>query len=190
MDVVESIDWGAYSHFRFVAQHNPDILPWMEIAYYANSYAGVSCLAVLAVVLFLVQGRMRAAAVTGLAMAAGVGLCFICHFVVPRRRPPDAENFLGADSMTSSYPADGVLLFMLAMIFLGIAAWPLLRYGVLRGLFVVLAVALTVWICMSQFFLTIHFVSDVVGALAGAAILGVAASRMMGNPPGAPAPTA
>jgi hypothetical protein len=44
---------------------------------------------------------------------------------------------------------------------------------------VLLAAALTVWVCMSQFFLATHFVTDVIGALAAAGLIGWIASRLL-----------
>ena len=30
MDAIESMDWGAYSHFGFTAKKLPVVLPWMH----------------------------------------------------------------------------------------------------------------------------------------------------------------
>ena len=123
MDGIESLDWGTYAHFRYQAQKFPGILSFMQIAYYFSGYIGVSVLIVLTTLLFWLQSNRRAALVTLLAFAFSAGLIEAIHALVPRRRPPDAQNFLGTDAMLGSYPATPVFLFTLCAILLGIALW-------------------------------------------------------------------
>jgi membrane-associated phospholipid phosphatase len=81
--------------------------------------------------------------------------------------------------MLGSYPSASVLLFMLAMFLLGFAIWGLTQRAFWRGFYVVLATTLTVWVCMSQFFLALHFLTDVLGAIVGATLIGWIASRFI-----------
>jgi membrane-associated phospholipid phosphatase len=187
MDAIESLDWGTYAHFRFQAQQLqqydqfPLFLSFMQAAYYLSSYVGVGVLILLAVLLFLGQGKPRSALVTLLIFITASALLETIHLVVPRRRPPDAQNWLGADAMLGSYPSAGVFLFTIGATLLGLALWKLLRPWQ-RGLYTFIAALLTVWVCMSQFFLALHFLTDVLGGLAGAALFGWIASRYLQKP--------
>ena len=170
MDAIESLDWGVYSHFRFQIQQYPAVLPIMQVAYYLSSYVGVCIGLSIAVILFLAQGKRRSALVALVSFASSVGLIAVVRFVVPRRRPEGAENWLGPDAMVGSYPSAGVFLFMLAMILIGFAVWDLARPWI-RAAYVLIAALLTAWVCLSQFFLAIHFLTDVLGGMAGATLI-------------------
>ena len=179
MDAIESVlDWGVYSHFRFQVQQYPAVLPFMQAAYYLSSYVGVSSGLSIAVILFLAQGKRRSALVALVSFASSVGLIGVVRFLVPRRRPEGAENWLGPDAMVGSYPSAGVFLFMLAMILIGFAVWDLARPWT-RAAYVLIAAVLTAWVCLSQFFLAIHFLTDVLGGMAGASLIAWIAHRYL-----------
>src|SRR6516162_7244932 len=178
MDAIESLDWGVYSHFRFQIQQYPAVLPIMQVAYYLSSYVGVCIGLSIAVILFLAQGKRRSALVALISFASSVGLIAVVRFVVPRRRPEGAENWLGPDAMVGSYPSAGVFLFMLAMILIGFALWDLTRPWI-RGAYVLIAALLTGWVCLSQFFLAIQFLTDVLGGIAGVALIAWIAHRYL-----------
>jgi membrane-associated phospholipid phosphatase len=172
MEVINELDWGVYAHFRYQIGLHPELLPIMQAAYYLSDYLGIGVLFSLAAALFLIQGKRRSAQVTALSLALALALVFGVRFLVPRLRPPDAQVWLGAEDMRGSYPSAGVFLFMLAMIFIGFAVWGLARSRWLRGLYVVVAALLIAWVCVSEFFLAIHFLSDVLGGMAGATLIG------------------
>jgi hypothetical protein len=176
MDAIEALDWGVYSHFRFQYQQYPAVLPIVQIAYYLSSYVGVSIGLAIAVILFLVQGKRRSALVALVSFASGFALIDAVRFMVPRRRPEAAETWLRPDAMLGSYPSAGVFLFMLAMILIGLAVWDLVRPW-MRGAYVLIAALLTGWVCMSQFFLAIHLLTDVLGGMAGATLIAWIAQR-------------
>jgi hypothetical protein len=178
MDAIESLDWGVYSHFRFQGQQYPAIFPFMRVAYYLSSYVGVSIGLSIAVILFLLQGKRRSALVALVSFASAFILIDAVRFLVPRRRPEDAENWLGPHAMLGSYPSAGVFLFMLAMILISFAAWDLARPW-MRGAYVLIAALLTGWVCLSQFFLAIHFLTDVLGGITGAALIAWIAHRYL-----------
>lgn len=178
MDAIESLDWGVYSHFRFQGQQYPAVLPLMQVAYYLSSYAGVSVGLAIAVILFWVQGQRRSALVALVSLASAFGVIEAVRFLVPRRRPEDAENWLGPQAMLGSYPSAGVFLFMLALILIGLAVWDLARPWQ-RGAYVVIAALLTAWVCLSQFFFAIHFLTDVLGGMAGATLIAWIAHRYL-----------
>jgi hypothetical protein len=179
MEVINDLDWGVYSFFRYQAEQHPDILPLMHVAYYLSDYLAIGVLFSLAAGLFLIQGKRRSAGITAISLAVALALIFGVRFLVPRVRPPDAQNWLGAADMRGSYPSAGVFLFMLAMILIGFAVRGLTRRPWLRRFYVAVAVALTVWVCVSQFFLAIHFLTDVLGGMAGATLVGWIALRYL-----------
>src|ERR1700730_9235398 len=103
MDAIEALDWGAYAHFRFQASHHPEVLPIMQVAYYLSDYVAIGMLFSLAGTLFWLQGKHRSAQVSAASLAFSVALIFGVRFLVPRLRPPDAQNWLGAYDMVGSY---------------------------------------------------------------------------------------
>ena len=178
MDAIESLDVGVYSHFSLQRARYPELLPIMQMAYYLSDYLSIGVLFSLAALLFLLQGKRRSAQVTAISLAAALVLLFSVRFLVPRRRPDDAQNWLGPEHMLGSYPSAGVFLFLLAMIMLGFAIWNLARPW-LRGLYILTATALTVWVCMSQLLLALHYLTDILGAMAAATFIGWVASRFL-----------
>ena len=65
-----------------------------------------------------------------------------------------------------------MLLFTLGMILLGKTFWGFLHRRWQAVLFVLVAALLTIWICLSQLFLSIHFVTDIIGGIAGGVLIG------------------
>ena len=171
MDAIESLDWGAYAHFSNEASRYPAVAEFMQNAYYLSSYVAVSLLLLIAVTLFLVQKKRRSALVVLVSFLAAVVLIEAIRWLVPRRRPEDAQLFLGPEAMRGSYPSAGVFLFTLVLIFIAFALWSVLPRVWGRGAYVLIAALLVGWVCISQFFLAIHFVTDVIGGLAGAALV-------------------
>jgi membrane-associated phospholipid phosphatase len=177
MDAIEALDDGAASHFGFQAKQFPDILPFMEPAYYLSGYFGIGVLLVVIVLLLLAQGRTRAAVVAVISLAVAIASIEALRVVVPRARPQDAVIWLGQDARFGSYPSAGVFLFTLSMILLGnalrnfLSPWQWILY--------VASALLTVWVCLSQLFLSIHFVTDVIGGMAGAVLIGWIAVGLM-----------
>jgi membrane-associated phospholipid phosphatase len=181
LNAIEGLDDGAYSHFDLQNQRYPDIVWFMQPAYYYSSYVGVAVLFAIVVLFFLVQGKRRGAVVALISFASAVALLQAIHIVVPRPHPPNADKWLGAGALSGSYPSAAVFLFTLCLILLAFALWD--RMGLwMRGAFVVIAAALVGWVCMSGFFLALHYVTDVIGGLTGAALVGWIASRFIAEP--------
>ena len=180
MDAIESLDWGVYAHFSNEASRYPAVAEFMENAYYISSYVTVSGLLLIAVTLFLVQRKRRSALVVLISFLAAVVLIEAIRWLVPRRRPEDAQLFLGPDAMLGSYPSAGVFLFTLVLVLLAFALWGQVPSVWGRGAYVLIAALLVGWVCISQFFLAIHFVTDVLGGLAGAALVSWVAYKFMG----------
>ena len=185
MDAIEALDDGAYAHFSFVANESPQILDVMRPAYFISTYTGCMVLLLLIVILFSIQRRFRSAWIAAACVAAAIALVESTHMFVPRPRPQDAVKWLGSLAQSGSYPSGNVLVFLLCLILLGNAVWGFISGLWARGLFVVTAALLTVWVCLSQFFLAIHYVTDVIGGIAGASLLGWIAIMFMarGTPP-------
>ena len=189
MDAIESLDWGTYAHFRFQAQQLglqakqfPATAQVMQDYYSLGSYVVAGLFIVLTILLFLLQKKHRSALVALLTFGAAVALIEGVRHLVPRRRPPDAQDWLGADHMLGSYPSTAVFLLMLSMILLGFAGRDLVQRRWLRGVGVLLAMLLTVAVCMSQFFLALHFLTDIIGGIVGAAAFGLIAGRFLKQP--------
>jgi membrane-associated phospholipid phosphatase len=79
------------------------------------------------------------------------------------------------------YPSTAVFLFTLAMIMLGFALWDLVRPR-WRALYVLLAAVLFVGVFFSQFYLALAFLTDMLGGLAGAAMVAWIAYQYMDRP--------
>ncbi len=182
MDAIETLDWGAYAHFRFQVSQYPALVPFMQVAYYLSDYLAIGVLFSLAAMLFLLQGRHRGAQATACSLAVSLALLYGTQRLVPRLRPPDAQNWLGTSELLGSYPAASVFLFMLALTMLGFALWNLLPNLWLRVTYLILATALVVWVCMCQFILATHFVTDVIGAIAGAALIAWLTAKFLPEP--------
>lgn len=183
MDAIEQLDWGAYVHFSNEARHHPGILPFMQVGFfYLAGYAGVCTWLLFAVILFLFQERRTSALVALVSFSSAVALIETVRHLVPRRRPEDAANWVGPDHMLGSYPSSSVFLFMLTMILLGFAIWHGARRPWMRGLYILVATLLTVWVCMSNFLLAVHFLTDVLGAIAGATLVGWVACKFLDPP--------
>ena len=150
MDAIEALDQGAYAHFTFQAKAMPNVVSVMVTAYYISSYIGVCVL-----------------------------IIELLRFAVPRSRPQDAVQWIGDEAKSGTFPSASVFLFLLCMILLGNALWENLSARWSRGVFIVLAASLTVWVCLSQFYLALHYVSDVIGAITGATLIGWIAIRLI-----------
>lgn len=179
MDAIEALDDGANAHFTWQKREFPGIVGYMQVAYYISSYAGIAVFAAIIILLLLLQRRNIAALAAASGIASAVGAITLLQRIVPRARPQLAAEWLGDDAMTGSYPAAAVFLFMLCAILFCGTVWPIVRGLATRGSLVALSALLTVWVCMSQFFLATHYVSDVIGGVAGATLIGWLTCRVM-----------
>lgn len=186
MDAIESLEWGAYAHFSQKAAEQPNVLRFMEIAYYLSDYVAIGFLFSLAALLFVLQGKHRGAQLTAASLAVAVAVIFALRFWVPRMRPPAAQGWVGVNDMQGSYPSAAVFLFMLAMILIGVATWGPLRHWWRQALYTLIASLLTVWVFFSQFYLALGFLTDMLGGMAGAAAVALTAIQFMNE--GTPAP--
>lgn len=171
MDAIEALDDGANAHFTWQKRELPGIVNYMQVAYYLSTYVGIGVLAALVIVILLWQRRKYAAFAAAAGLAAAATVIALLQRLIARPRPQLAAEWLGT-SDDASYPAASVFLFTLGMILLACALWDRLRGLALRAVIIALSILLVVWVCLSQFFLATHFVSDVIGAIAGATLIG------------------
>ena len=171
LDRIEQLDWGVYSFFVFLANKTPEIpqLLHVEWAARAGEPFVVAVIVAVALVSLFIQRRWRDALVAILAFALALGTIELTKWIVPRKRPEDARNLIPDADMLGSYPSSSVLLFTLAMVLLGFALWNVMTAVWQKAMFVLVAILLVVWVCMAQFFLALHFLTDILGGLAGAA---------------------
>ncbi len=178
MDALETVDWGAYYHFRYLAGQHPQLLPAAELVNSLTHHAVLGVLIVFTLLALWLYGRPRTAVVGLATFLAGIVVAEGLRGLIARRRPDDAENLLGPDGMVGSFPAVGVLLFTLTALLLTFALWEtgLGRTG--RVLSTAAAAVLIVAVCLSQFFLGLHFVTDVVAGLLGGLVFALLARQL------------
>ncbi len=179
MDAIEALDQGAYAHFTFQAKAMPNVVSVMVTAYYISSYIGVCVLIIGILGIHLFLNRKQSALVATLSLVSAILIIELLRFAVPRSRPQDAVQWIGDEAKSGTFPSASVFLFLLCMILLGNALWENLSARWSRGVFIVLAASLTVWVCLSQFYLALHYVSDVIGAITGATLIGWIAIRLI-----------
>lgn len=177
MDAIDGMDDAAAAFFGFHA--SKPVVEFMKPAYYISSYVGVAAIVVVVVMVLLAQRRVRPAVVVAAAFGLAVAAIELTRWAVPRARPQDAVAFLGPDARYGSYPAAGVLLFIFCVFVLGHAVRNQLSTPWSRAGFVAVAAMMAVWVCMSQFFLGIHYLSDIIGGIAGGVLFGWVALLMM-----------
>jgi membrane-associated phospholipid phosphatase len=189
MDAIEALDDGANAHFTWQKREMPGVVPYMQVAYYISSYVGIGVLALLVIVILLWQRRRWAALATAMGFAAAIGVILALQQLVPRARPQLAVEFQ-PDVQTASYPSASVFLFMLGVVLLCCVLWDKVPSLRMRGVLIGVLAFFVVWVCLSQFFLAQHFVSDVIGAFAGAILIGwFTCKAIQADRPAANAPT-
>ena len=179
IEAIKGIDHGGYYFFRHKAQHHPDFVPIMQAGDWLGSLWVVALLMALALLLFVARGSTRAALVALLFFVFGIVLVEALRYLVPGKRPEDAQNLLGGDEMLRSFPARSVFLVTLAGALLVAALWRLLDGAILRVAMAAGVALLVVWVSLSQLFLGLHFVTDVVAGLAGGLALALLCSRFL-----------
>ena len=169
LDKIEALDVGVYSHFDQLLSSG--LAELLKPAVYLSGYVAVGSLFFLSVLILLLQGRRRSALFAALAPAVAFAVLFGIRFLVPRRRPNNAGKWIEVTDLTGSYPAAGLFLFMVAVIVLGAALWRISGIW-LRFAYVMVAWTLTAYVCMAELMLSLHFLTDIIGALVAAAALG------------------
>ena len=183
MNILDAVDWGGYAHFRFLASHQPGVVDAMQVVdQLGASDITFNVLALLALIVYAARGRSRALAVSLAVLLVGYAVATFLPPLIGRERPPDAQEMVGPDAMYDSFPARGVLLFTLAITLLAHAVAEALPTRTTRLLPHAVAAGLVVALCLSQFYLGLHFVTDVVAGLLGGLLLAVLARQLSARP--------
>jgi undecaprenyl-diphosphatase len=165
MDPFKAVDTGANYFFRNLAEHHRGLEARVQAVDLGSGYVAAAVLLLLAVIVFCLRGHYRTAAVAVAVSAAAVLVVEGLRRLIARPRPDAAQDYLGAEEL-GSYPAQGVFLFTMTLLLLTFA----LASGARRWVRVVLsfsAALLIVAASLMQFFLGLHFVTDVLGGLLG-----------------------
>jgi undecaprenyl-diphosphatase len=174
-NLFEGLDWGTYYFFRFQANRAPALHDLMRVGDWLGSYLGAALILVAAVAITPHPGKWRMALVIVPAFLFAPLLVEGAKRATRRPRPPDAQNILGAIETSPSFPSRAV--------FLSAFAWIMLSSGLERrtprtgyGLAIRAAAGLgIVFVCVSELWLGLHFVTDVLAGLAGGVGLGLSA---------------
>ena len=168
MDLFNGMDWGAYNSFRYAANRLPEVNQSMRLISGLGSLAVNLVLLVIAV---LIMPQSRAAlgwrVPSSVTFLLGVLINEGVNGLAHRLRPADAENVLGADPMYSSFPSRGVLMAAFAWLMLALALERRFARRAMRVMIYAVAALAIVLVCVSQLWLGLHWVSDVLAGLAG-----------------------
>ncbi len=175
MHLFDGLDWGTYYFFRFQANHLPALGDLMRAGPWLGSYLALALLAALTVAITPARRRWRTALVVLAATLLGVVLVEGLKLVTDRPPPPDAQATLGSAGLSSSFPSQAVFMAAFGWAILGHALaqrtsrrWPGL------GAYVGAALAI-VFVCVSELWLGLHFVTDVIAGLTGGLALALSA---------------
>jgi undecaprenyl-diphosphatase len=167
MDLFEGLDWGTYYFFRFQANSAPHLQGLMQIGDLIGSYLGAVVLLPLAVAATRQSGRWRMALVVVAAFFFGGMLVEGTKVATQRPRPLDAQNILGTPEMSSSFPSRAVFLAAFAWLILAAALERRTTRKSFRIAIYLAAAPGIVFVCVSELWLGLHFVTDVLAGLAG-----------------------
>lgn len=167
MDMFDGLDWGTYYFFRFQANHAPALQTFMQLGSWVGSTIGVVIVLVLATAMTPLPWRRRVALVLLVSFLIGGVLVEGVKAVTQRPRPPDAQNILGGAELSSSFPNRAVFLAAFGWLMLAQALERRTMSHRLRVGIYVAAALLIIFVCVSELWLGLGFVTDVLAALAG-----------------------
>ncbi len=175
LDKIAGLDHGTGAHFHFMIRQHPELRSVLQVFNLMGGYVAAVALVTLAVVVWLARGQARSALITLVGFLGSFGLIEAIRATVKRERPDDAADslvldplakLLGIDQQLGSFPAPSVFLFTLAMLLLVFAMTPPSASRRTKILLAIPAVLLILGVTMSQLMLSMHFLTDVVPALA------------------------
>lgn len=173
--MLDGLDWGTYAFFRHLGK---DRLPNLESIMWDGQVAGSPWLLapVLLITLALLwlagqrlAGQRRTAAAALAALLVGVLLGEGVKLATQRTRPPDAQNYVEAEQMTGSYPSSSVLLVTLVGLLFGMSLEGLSNNRLARVAIYTGVSLWIIWLSLSQLWLGLHFLTDVVAGMIGGA---------------------
>jgi undecaprenyl-diphosphatase len=165
MNPLQGVDYGAYYFFRNQRAADPMHLePVMRFVNQLGGYVVLGVVALACLVLLLARRRLRTAGIFLSTLGAGVLLGEGLKLLVFRPRPPDAEIWLGPQAASPGFPSTSALascflLFWVARILTapGFAGPSAVRQRLIQ----VFCGFLVLLIGFSQFYLGMHFLTDV-----------------------------
>jgi undecaprenyl-diphosphatase len=168
MDIFDGMDWGAYATFQVQAKNAPAFLgPLMQFGDFTGSYLGAAILLALAVVATPYSWRRRMAIVILVTFLFGALLVEGVKEATLRTRPPDSQNFLGSAEVSPSFPSRPVFLAAYAWLMLALAwEYRSQRQSERIAIYGVASLGI-VFVCISELWLSLNFVTDVLAGLAG-----------------------
>jgi undecaprenyl-diphosphatase len=167
MDLFNGMDWGAYNSFRYAANRLPEVNDLMRLISGLGSLA-VNLVVLVSAVLIMPQSRRtRLACAVVMTFLLGAFINEGVNGLTHRSRPSDAENVLRADAMYSSFPSRGVMMAAFAWLMLALALERRFARRAIRVMIYAVAALAIVLVCVSQLWLGLHWVSDVLAGLAG-----------------------
>jgi undecaprenyl-diphosphatase len=162
------MDEGANAFFHFEAKNAAAFMnPLMQAGEWIGGYLGATIILLAAIALTPRPARWRLALAVLTTFLLGAALVEGLKLTVARPRPPGAEDVLGSAAPSPSFPSRAVFLATFAWALLAMA-WERRTQRSACRIFVALAAALViVFVCLSQLWLSLHYVTDVLAGLAG-----------------------
>lgn len=183
MDPLTDLDWGTYYFFQFQARKLAVLQPVM-LALNALANPRVTSVLILALVALLAFHRkIRPAIGVMLAFLAGIALIWNFREFMPSDRPPAAIDLAGPAGMRAAFPSASVLLFTLvaalwAMVPEFLGASQKSRFSALAA-----AVVLIILVILSQLFLKLYFLSDILAGLTAGLALALCCKVLVSTEP-------
>jgi undecaprenyl-diphosphatase len=180
-DLLRGMDHGGYYFFRHKAQHFPNLTPIMEVGDFLGGWILLALMMALILLIFLARGHARGVLIAAAGFAIAVGAVEALRHLIGGKRPEDAQSLVALDELARSFPARSVFLFtFLGVVFL-YSVWPLVKSLALGFTLTAAVVLLVIWLSVSQLFLGLHFVTDVMAGLAGGTALALVCAQYLGN---------
>lgn len=167
MDMFDGLDWGTYYFFRFQANQAPALAQFMQVGSWLGSYVGDLIILVLALAATPPLWRRRMALVVVAGFLAGEAIVEGVKAATQRPRPPDAQNILGSNDTSSSFPNRAVFLAAFGCLMAALALERRSAHSRWRVGFYVVAALVIIFVCVSELWLGLAFVTDILAALAG-----------------------
>jgi undecaprenyl-diphosphatase len=163
----DGLDYGTNYTFQFLARETPlDLGPLMRVGDWLGSYLATAVVLAVAMAWTPRAWRPRMAGAIVVAFLLGSLLVEGASMAVQRPRPQNAQNILGAQA-DSSFPSRAVFLAGFAWPTLALALERRLGGKMSRTAVYALAALAVVFVCISELWLSLHYVTDVLAGLSG-----------------------
>ncbi len=161
------LDYGTYSFFHFQAHDLPvNLDPLMRVGDSLGGYPATALVLGLAIVFAPRPAYLRMFVVVVTAYVVGGLMLEGVRLAVHRARPANAENILGVAG-DPSFPSRAVFLAAFAWPILALALDKRLTSRAARIVVHALAALIVVFVCVSELWLSLHYLTDVLAGLSG-----------------------